>query len=79
MTQSKEAEMNTLENSYNKSPEDNIVLGIASVETQGAPIGTDEPLGHNIVLGIASVETQGMPVGTDEPLGRDFSGGISNH
>jgi len=79
MTQSKEMEMNTLENTCTKSPEDSIVLGVASIETQGAPVGIDEPLGHDLVLGIASAETQGMPVGTDEPLGRDFSGGISNH
>jgi len=70
--------MSILEEARAKSPEDSIVLGIASVETQGAPIGIDEPLGRNIVLGIASVETQGMPVGTDEPLGKDFAGGISN-
>ncbi|MGN7726459.1 hypothetical protein ACTJIL_11690 [Luteimonas sp. 22616] len=66
--------MNTLENTCTKSPEDNIVLGVASTETQGTPISSGEPLGHDKVLGIASVETQGFAVGMDEPLGRDWPG-----
>lgn len=55
----------------------NIVLGIASTETRGNPIGIDEPMGHDGGLGIASVETQGNPIGTDEVFGLDFLPGLS--
>ncbi|MDQ2702084.1 MAG: hypothetical protein M3Y70_04560 [Pseudomonadota bacterium] len=57
---------------------DNIVLGTASTETQGLPIGIEEPLGHEPTLGIASVETQGFPIGTDEVLGMDFQSGLAD-
>lgn len=70
--------MNIPESIRTTSPEESIVLGVASVETQGTPIGTDEPLGRDLVLGIASEETRGTPVGTDEPLGMDFPGRISD-
>lgn len=70
--------MNTVDNTCTGPTEDSIVLGAASVETHGSPIGSDEFLGHDAILGIASVETQGRPVGTDEFLGMNFSGGISN-
>lgn len=57
---------------------DNIVLGKASTETQGIPIGFDEVIGgHDPGLGIASVETQGFPEGTDEVLGMDFLPGLA--
>ena len=44
--------MNTNENTRGNEPEDVIVLGIASVETQGGPLAGEEIGGHN-VLGIS--------------------------
>ncbi|WP_417474297.1 hypothetical protein [Luteimonas mephitis] len=66
--------MSILDSTSTRPQESNIVLGTASVETQGTPISSGEPLGHDKVLGIASVETQGFAVGMDEPLGRDWPG-----
>lgn len=68
--------MNNIENNCNTS-ENSIVLGAASVETHGTPLGEGEFIGHDIALGIASEETQGVPVGADEFLGMNSSG-ISN-
>lgn len=45
MTQPQEIVMNTNENIRNDTPEEVIVLGVASVETLGGPMGTIEPIG----------------------------------
>jgi hypothetical protein len=41
MTQPKETEMDTNENICTNTPEDVIVLGVASVETKGGAINTE--------------------------------------
>lgn len=69
--------MNTNENNCT-TPEDSIVLGAASIETHGTPLGEGEFLGHDVALGIASEETQGIPVGTDEFFGMNADNGISD-
>lgn len=45
--------MNTNENIRSDTPEDVIVLGVASVETQG-PFGTIEPVGLDVMPGISN-------------------------
>ena len=49
MTQPQETEMNTNENIRNNASDDVIVLGVASVETQGGP-ATGEGIGAGPVL-----------------------------
>jgi len=49
MTRPQEIEMNTNENTRNNASEEVIVLGVASVETQGGP-ATGEGIGAGPVL-----------------------------
>lgn len=69
MAQLQETQMDIQETARNDTPKDGSVLGIASIETHGIPVGFDEPLGRNEVLGIASEETRGIADGLEEPLG----------
>jgi hypothetical protein len=53
MTQPQETEMNTNENIRNNASEDVIVLGVASVETQGSGVPLNETIGRQNELGIS--------------------------